>query len=168
MTLLALLLLAGCATTTRPIAGDRSITPSQVAIGEVPQDGRRVAWGGVIVAATNLESSTELEILAYPLRSDGSPDLDAAPTGRFIARAKGYLETAEYAAGRRITIAGPLAGIRRGRVGEADYLFPLVQADELQLWRKQARSYPRSQLHFGVGVGSGGHTSGSVGIGVGL
>ena len=123
---------------------------------------------GVIVEPVNLESTTELQIIAYPLQRNGKPDLAQSPNGRFIAKIDGYLEPADYAPGRRVTVSGRVAEIRQGKVGEADYLFPVVQPDSLNLWPVESQSSGRSRLHFGIGVGSGGRTGGSVGVGVGF
>jgi outer membrane lipoprotein len=100
---------------SRPVMGDRSISP-----GEAAQDITRfksvtVEWGGVIVETRNLETSSEIQIIAYPLQDNGKPDLDEPPTGRFIAVSQGYLETADYKKGRAITLSGALLGIRQSQ-----------------------------------------------------
>lgn len=147
--------------------GDRTISPRE-AVRDIPQDEALVLeWGGVIVETLNKENSTEIQIIAYPLQDNGKPDLDAPPAGRFIAIQQGYLETADYRQGRRITLSGTLLGLRDGKVGEADYRFPLVNPNEMQLWPQEASAEPKSRWHFGIGVGSGG-SRGSIGVGIGL
>jgi len=163
------LLLAGCAATpeSKTLAGKPDVTPEGVAANIGEYRARVVEWGCVILGATNLRERTELKVLAYPLDRDGRPETDRSALGRFIAVNKGYLETADYAAGRRVTLSGRVMDVREGRVGEADYRFPVVSVDDLRLWpKKEAGGAVRPRIHFGIGVGSGGRPG--VGIGVGF
>ncbi len=168
--LLSLLsLLWGCSSApSRSPAGDRSITPKEVAADAATFAATMVEWGGVIVESQNLQQQTELKILAYPLDSNGRPDLDASPSGRFIAVSSGYLETIDYAKGRQVTLSGKVSGVRDDKVGDADYRFPVVHSTDIQLRSKSAsdrRFWP--SLHIGVGGGSGGIRTG-VGVGIGF
>lgn len=168
-----LLLLASLALTAcgglqnRQVMGDRSLTPLKVAQA-LPEDNTLVVeWGGVIVETRNLESTTEIQVIAYPLRKNGKPDLDDPPVGRFIAISEGYLESADYSKGRTLTLSGTLLGLRKDKVGEADYTFPLLKPLEIELWPPEKPTEPKSRWHFGIGVGTGG-SRGSIGVGIGL
>lgn len=165
---LALLAASGCATTQKPVQGvERGIAPVQAAADESLLN-KRLQWGGVIVEGKNLADATELQILAYPLKNNGRPDVTEAPSGRFIARRAGYLETADYAVGRQVTATGAFVATRRGEVGKAPYDFPLLQADELILWPRGGAGEAQPRVNFGFGVGSGGRSWGGVGIGIGF
>ncbi len=151
-----LLALAGCATTPRfDTAGvDKSLTPRSAVAIAPSSIGQRIQWGGVIVKTRNLRQQTQLEVLAYPLDSDGEPDQAAAPQGRFLLSQQGYLEPVDYAAGRLLTTVGTIARVEHGQVGEADYKYPVVEAAQVHLWPKQT-PYPQrgdSNVHFGIGV----------------
>lgn len=152
--LLAGALLAGCATTPYDIGkAETGVTPQQ-AVNDLPRMlERHVAWGGKIAVAKNLKDRTEIEVVAYPLDTSNRPDEDAQPIGRFIVVHPGYLETADYAPGRLVTVVGKVNEVRQGKVGEAQYAYPVIKADALHLWPKPdaARNEPR--IHFGVGVG---------------
>ena len=128
---------AACSTTppldTRGI--DQRITTRQAVATPDALRGRKILWTGVIVQGGNQVDSTQLEVLAYPLRNNNRPDTDAAPIGRFIIVQHGYLETVDYAPGRTLTVVGTLDGLRHGKVGEADYDYPVVLAQQLRLWR---------------------------------
>lgn len=155
LTILALLVAAACA---KPKADDpsidKSLTPARVLADIAAARGHKVRWGGVIVSSTNLKEASQLEILAYPLDDDGRPERDDAPLGRFIAMKPGYLETVDYAPGRLVTVVGPVQEIRTQKLGEADYRYPVIAADEVKLWQIRApRNEPR--FHFGIGVGVG-------------
>jgi outer membrane lipoprotein len=167
--LLLVLMLSACSTTgERPVMGERGITPQLAALdsGQLPTT--VFEWGGAIVDSRNLSATTEFQILAYPLQKNGRPDLAKKPTGRFIAVVKGYLETADYTTGRQVTLSGQLKAIRPGKVGEAEYLFPVLEANEIQLWPAPAEKPGRTGVHFGFGAGSGGWSGGSIGIGIGF
>lgn len=167
--LLTLLALLGCASSPKVAENaERGVTPSQAAAGKSGIGDKPLQWGGVIVETRNLPKVTELEILAYPLKSNGRPDLSAPPNGRFIARRPGYLEPVDYRKGRQITATGSLAERRTGQVGEAAYTFPILSADELVLWPEQNDRKASPRVNFGLGVGSGGRSWGGVGIGIGF
>ncbi|MCH8505619.1 MAG: Slp family lipoprotein [Ectothiorhodospiraceae bacterium] len=115
--------------------------------------GETVVWGGRIIQAQPLEDATQLEVLAYPLQRNQQPDTGKSSQGRFLGYYPGYLEPADYASDRLITVTGPLREAHTGRVGEADYRYPVINADDIHLWPEQQqvrRDEPR--VRFGVGV----------------
>src|ERR671926_144044 len=87
---------------------NETVTPRQAVVEIEHLRGEEVLWGGMIVSSTNLENSTRLEVLAYPLDSSQRPDTSANPTGRFLALKQGYLETVDYSPGKRVTVKGTL------------------------------------------------------------
>ena len=155
---LAAALIAGCASAPPfPAAGvDAALTPKAAV--QAPQSalGRTVVWGGTIVRSRNLAHSTRLEVLAYPLDGGQRPESDKPAEGRFLVDKPGYLETVDYAPGRRVTVHGTVRGVHRGAVGRMPYRFPVVVADGLHLWPQGAPG-SGSRIHFGVGVGVGVH-----------
>lgn len=133
-----------------------SPSPAAVSADFSRHQGRTVEWGGIIIAAENRRDSTWLEILAYPLDDDHQPQAGARPLGRFQAVHPGYLETADYAPGRWLTVVGTIRELRVGKVGAAPYRFPLVAIGRINLWRTPpADSYSEPQIHFGIGIGVG-------------
>ncbi|MCB1755312.1 MAG: Slp family lipoprotein [Gammaproteobacteria bacterium] len=110
-----------------------------------------LVWGGVVVSATNLEKQTQLEILSYPLNRYLRPDTNRTPTGRFLIRHEGYLETIDYAPGRKVTAVGSVKNLQNQKVGEASYDFPVMQDQQLHLWTEQDEiAQPRFNFGFGV------------------
>lgn len=148
------LLLGGCATPAIEIgAADRSVTPREAAADIAKVRQRTVAWGGIILAGTNLKDSTQFEVLGYPLDDRNRPQADAAPIGRFIVVHPGYLETADYAPGRQITVVGEVTESRTGTVGEARYVYPVVATHRVHLWPKAPQERTEPSIHFGIGIG---------------
>lgn len=108
-----------------------------------------VLWGGTIIDSQNLSDRTRLEVLAYPLRHDFQPDVNAATEGRFIVEQAGYLETREYAPGREISVKGRLQSSRSGRIGNSEYRYAVVEAEQIKLWPVEKN---RGRFSFGIGV----------------
>lgn len=129
------------------------LTPTRVAEGSEVFQGERVLWGGTIVDVRNESERTVIEVLSYPLDDDQRPDTTEAASGRFLAVKNGFLDPADYAAGRRITVKGNLGAAQEGRVGEAAYTYPVVMVDELQLWTEvETRSSREPRVNFGIGI----------------
>ncbi|MBI5446848.1 MAG: Slp family lipoprotein [Deltaproteobacteria bacterium] len=152
---LSLSILASCAgRVPLDTAGvDESLTVNQAAADPEGVKGRKVEWGGVVISSTNLKDATQIEVLSYPLDSGGKPDVSAAPLGRFLALRAGYLETAVFAPGRVVTLVGPVAGARLGKIGETEYSYPTVSAEQIHLWPvQQPYTEPRVHLGFGFGI----------------
>ncbi len=148
----ALMLLAGCASAPKfDMTGVNTATTPSEAVRIDSTRGTKVLWGGTIVNSKNLESSTQLEVLAYPLDSRMRPLTTREPLGRFLIEHPSYLETVDYAAGRLITITGTLTGTTQGKIDEATYIYPVVASQQMHLWSKSGEdSGPR--VNFGVGV----------------
>jgi outer membrane lipoprotein len=167
---LASVLAAGCASTgsgaCRQPVGDRSLTPERAVIG-AGRVGTAITWGGTLVSTRNLADATDLEVLAYPLDDCGRPLLGEPARGRFIIRRPGYLETAGISPGQRITGSGRIIDVAEGRIGEAEYRFPVLEDAAPTLWPERETRYGggnvRPWISVGVGGGSG-WSGGGVGI----
>jgi outer membrane lipoprotein len=157
--LLPILLLGLAACAPAPIykvaPGTVAATPMQVAQAPEQYAHGQVIWGGRVVGVKNLPDHSEIEILAYPLDSSQRPKFGAGGSGRFIALLPGYAEPMNYPAGAPITVAGQLAGSRAGKVGEADYVYPLVQAAQSHVWSADEMRSGHPNIGFGVGLGVG-------------
>lgn len=151
--IIASVILAACATTPKFDASgiDLSISPQQAVAEAETLQGVQVLWGGVIISSANLKDATQFEILAYPLASNQRPDTDKQPLGRFLALQEGYLEASDYAQGRLISVSGMLQDKRSGRIGETEYIYPVLKINQLHLWKRRGDS-PDTQFHFGIGV----------------
>lgn len=132
-----LVLLAGCASNIpleirTKIPGSPSL--EQVRIDFEKYSGARVRWGGLITKVENLESKTIIEILSRPLYRYGRPEQSDQSQGRFLARVSGFFDPAIYENGRLITIVGELIEMHSGKIGEYEYLFPVIAARSHYLW----------------------------------
>lgn len=151
--ILVAIFLVGCAATkafdTEGV--DLNLTPKRAGVESETLQGKTVLWGGVIIASTNLKDSTQIEILAYPLDSSQRPMIGELAQGRFLAIQPGYLEATDYTQGRQITIKGTLGATRTGRVGESEYVYPVVNTSQHLLWPKEGE-FVEPRVRFGIGV----------------
>lgn len=131
--------------------------PAQVA--RTPEDypDATVIWGGRVVSVSNFPDHSEIEILGYPLDGSQRPQPNDTGSGRFIAEVNGYVEPLDYPPGSLVTLQGHILGVRSGRVGDADYVFPLVRVQGIHRWTADELRAGRSNVHFGIGVGVGIH-----------
>jgi len=157
--LLSALLLGLTACAPPPIykaaPGTVAATPTQVSQTPERFTHGQVIWGGSVVNVRNLPDRSEIEILAYPLDSSQRPILRSGASGRFIAVVPGYVEPMNYPGGAPITIDGQLGGTRVGQVGQASYVFPLVNVAQSHVWTAEEMRSGHPNISFGVGVGVG-------------
>jgi len=160
--LAACLAVAACATSPLNTSGVDSRANPQQMVAAMPQgedqgQGARVQWGGRIVSITNQDRATLVEVLSYPLGSDGLPDTYRKPTGRFVLRRAGFLEPQDYAPGRLLTVVGTVQALTRTTVDRTSLVVPLLGAEQLKLWDDQYpyHSRPRPRFGFGVGINIG-------------
>jgi outer membrane lipoprotein len=133
---------------------EEEITPAQAARAADSLQGKGLLWGGLVIATSNLEDRSEIEVLAYPLDRGQQPDTSRTPLGRFIATTGDYLETVDYAEGRLVTVAGRLSGTREGRIGDTRYLYPVLETapEHIERWPTDGRIRSEPRFSFGLGV----------------
>jgi outer membrane lipoprotein len=145
------LLILGC--TGDPKFPNINNQPTPKVAANHPGNQQVIVWGGVIIHAHNLPETTRLEILAYPLERYYRPKTNKEAEGRFFIEQDGYLETADYAPNRKITVSGKIIRIEKGKVGEAEYDFPLIKATKIHLWPKSPPQQKSSDPHIRLGFG---------------
>jgi outer membrane lipoprotein len=153
--LLVAALLAACAPPPiyKPDAAVIAATPAQVAATPERFRDAQVIWGGRVVAVRNFPDHSEIELLDNPLDSSQRPRVNEPAGGRFIALMSGYVESMDYPDGTLMTLRGSLEGVRAGKVGDADYVFPLVRVAQSHRWTPQEMEQGHPHVSFGVGVG---------------
>ena len=129
-------------------------TPAEIASQPERYHDAELLWGGKILDVRNLETTTEVQIVAYPMDDAQRPDQRAPTQGRFIIVLPGYVEPLDYPAGRFVTVRGRASGTRVGHVDDHDYVFPLVGDATVHLWPVNF-PYERGRVSLGIGVGVG-------------
>ncbi len=114
-----------------------------------------VRWGGTIVEVENEPNFSALQILAYPLGSNGRPDLDETSPGRFVMKSATLLDPAVYTKNKQITVAGALTGTAERKIGNRTVQLPLVSANQLHVWEEIDYYSPYYGGYGGWGYGFG-------------
>lgn len=108
-----------------------------------------VRWGGVIIDVENEQNFTMVQVLYYPLDSDGQPRTDKANEGRFLFKTQEFLDPAVYNKNAEITVAGTLIGDIEHTIGKKVMRVPLISAATIYLWP----TYRYSNYYDGFGYG---------------
>ena len=146
--------LSGCAVGPKfdPSGVDKALTPQRAAAEIEQLHGSRVIWGGTVLGSHHTQATTQIEVLAYPIDSRFRPDTETTPLGRFLIIKQGYIETADFAPGRSLSVSGTLQRSQPGQIGEVTYHYPVVEPLDLFLWPREDASR-RSNVQFGFGLG---------------
>ena len=150
----ALLAVAGCAANipadvTRQVTYEGEIQTLQQSPDQYTDE--FVIFGGKILETKNLKDTSELLVLQFPLDDNHRPQMDKASGGRFLVRAKDFLDPAIYSPGTWITVAGTVVGAETRSIGAYDYTHPVIKG-RTWTWDPDRGGFPR--IHFGIGVGT--------------
>jgi len=100
--------------------------------------------GGVIAETRLVEKGSQIEALFVPVNAYGDlQDLERAQ-GRFLAvypRARGLLDPLIYSKGRLVTLAGTFIEVRKGKIDELEYFYPVFEVRQVHLWEEYSQ-YP--------------------------
>lgn len=142
--------IAGCASVPAPLEGDYSeaFYPDQANDQSV---GARVRWGGTVVETRPEANRTCIEILAQQLDSSARPEGSDEDFGRFLACRDEFIDPEIFVNGREVTVAGRLARFRDGKVGEFNYVYPVVDADSVYLWPERIEQPWYGHGYYGWG-----------------
>lgn len=110
-----------------------------------------VRWGGIIIDVENEQAFTLVQVLNYPLDSDGQPQTDQSNGGRFLFKTSEFLDPAVYSKNSKITVAGTLIGDIEHTIGKKVMRSPLISASTIYLWP----TYSYSNYYDGFGYGYG-------------
>ncbi|QCR35980.1 Slp family lipoprotein [Nissabacter sp. SGAir0207] len=157
---LTALALSGCVSVPDEIKGTTP-TPQQnlAAVQNAPQlyVGQEARFGGSVVSMDNEPRRTRLEIAAVPLDSAARPILGERSTGRVVAYINGFVDPVDLR-GQLVTVVGPITGSERGKIGQTDYTFVVMNANSYKRWRLQQQVVmpPGPTGPWGWGPGWGG------------
>lgn len=123
--------------------GKRDVPYDQMRRDPGPYKGKLYILGGLIVETRITEKGSQLEVLALPVDSLGYLEYGRS-WGRFLAVSplnKGILDPVVYKRGREVTLAGEFIEMRKGKIDEMEYIYPVFEIKELYLWREQMPYY---------------------------
>jgi outer membrane lipoprotein len=143
----ALLVLAACSPVlSRDVMKEGAREFSLNYLRETPEvfQGKLFILGGLIVETRLTEKGSQIEALSVPVDSYGHLDISAQSQGRFFAvfpRSKGLLDPMVYRRGREITLAAEFAAVRKGKIDEMEYVYPVFEVREIYLWEDRREYY---------------------------
>ncbi len=147
-----LLLLSGCSTLPPGISDpplyDLSYLEAAPNINQFKN--APVRWGGVIVDVANEQNRSLVQILSYPLNSQGKPLTDQPYQGRFVITTPEFLDPAVYEKDTLITVAGTLVGDIDRTIDKKSLHLPLLTINNLHVWP----AYPANANYYGGGYGA--------------
>ncbi len=101
--------------------------------------GLNARWGGVIAKIENQKNRTMIEVVNFPLNSYSRPITSQKTQGRFKIYYKGLLDPVVYKKGKSVTAVGTIGNSEKGKIGEQDYVYPILNANYVHLWKKIKR-----------------------------
>jgi outer membrane lipoprotein len=111
--------------------------------------GKLVAWGGELLAATRTKEGTRMEILQLPLTDDLHPTEERVRSkGRFIAFDKEgtITDPAAVEPGTLLTIIGMIGPEQQEELQGVDYRYPRLDVLDMTVWE---RKIGRGWLRYG-------------------
>ena len=146
-------LITGCASVPEPLDGNyaEAFYPKQTGDQSL---GANVRWGGTVIETMPKADQTCMEILAQRLDRRARPEPSDEDLGRFLACRDEFIDPEIYVNGREVTVVGELESFRDGKVGEFNYVYPVVDTDAVELWPDRAN---RGYYDYDYGYGSYGY-----------
>ncbi len=111
-----------------------------------------VLLGGRIIENDTLPHGSELAVLQTPLGSYDRPGSPDASEGRFLVRSNDFLDPGVYEKGAMVTVVGEIVGSESRKIGDFNYVHPIIQEREIKLWKEPM--WLGNGIHFSVGVGA--------------
>ncbi len=139
MLLSLVLLTTGCVNVPESLRVDEStqlVSFAQVKDQAGQHQGELARWGGVIAKVENHADNTMLEVVHFSLKASTRPTPEDQTQGRFRIYSKGLLDPVIYKEGRSVTVLGKIAPSEQGSIGEHEYLYPVINASAVHLWKK--------------------------------
>ncbi len=98
--------------------------------------GFKARWGGVIAKIENQPERTMIEVVHFKLNRSKRPVISDETQGRFRLYYQGMLDPIIYEKGKSITVVGTIVKPEEGKIGEQKYLYPVLKAEGIHLWKK--------------------------------
>lgn len=152
--LVIILLMSGCAHVISQELreqSDEGLTAERLFKNPEAYKGKTVILGGIIISTHNTDEGSYVEVLQTPLGSRGRPEDTDFSYGRFLFFYGEYLDSAIFSKGKAITVGGKVLGKTSRPLGEIQYTYPLIHAQEVHLFGPK-RNLP---IFFTIGVYSG-------------
>ncbi len=125
--------------------GDREVSFNGLRQNSGAYKGKLYVFGGVIVQTRLTAEGSQIEALEVPVDRYGHFEDEGLSQGRFLAimpAEEGMLDPEVYKQGRRITVAAEFTDLRKARVDEMEYVYPVFLIRQIYLWPRERTYYP--------------------------
>jgi len=136
--LIGTLFLSGCSSIPKSLQVPENTVLtnfSQVRENATDTQGDLSRWGGVIAKVVNNADNTMIEVVHFPLKSSSRPKQGNETQGRFRVYYPGLLDPVIYKKGKSITALGHVSISELGKIGEHEYIYPVLNASNIHLWK---------------------------------
>jgi len=137
---IAVLVLTGCAPVLDRALMDQGAREFQLShLVETPEEFKDHLFilGGLMVETKLIEKGSQIEALYVPVNASGYLKDDQRYQGRFLAlfpKSQGLLDPLIYKKGREITFAGDFLELRKGKIDDMEYTYPVFVIRQVYLW----------------------------------
>jgi outer membrane lipoprotein len=164
LSILLVVLVSGCASVPAVLETAKEqplVSYEDVVMNKAPLESM-ARWGGVVAQVENNAQGSVIEMVHYPLKSDGRPNLRKASIGRFKVLIDGFIDPLVFKAERVVSVLGTVGEPIEGMVSEQVYIYPSINATGYYLWEDiQDFEYSQVQItpffrfgnHFGFDLG---------------
>jgi outer membrane lipoprotein len=123
--------------------GSREVSFKALRANPADYKGRLYVFGGVIVQTKLTAEGSQLEGMQVPVDGYGYFKDRGQSEGRFLAimpSDRSMLDPEVFSKGRRVTLAGEFLELRKAKIEEMDYVYPVFLIRQIHLW-EQERAY---------------------------
>ncbi len=124
--------------------GQRNVSLDELRANPDAYKGHLYILGGLIVETRVREQGSEIEVLSIPVDSYGYLEQGERSRGRFLAvypKDKALLDPLIYKKGREIALAGNFRDLRKGKIDEMEYTYPVFEIREIHLFEEPLPYY---------------------------
>src|SRR5574337_1562838 len=117
--------------------GEREVSFNAMRQNPAGHSGRLYILGGVIVPTKLTQDGSKLEAMHVPVDRYGYFRDRGRSEGRYLAimpKDRALLDPEVFTKGRRVTIAGEFTGVRKDKIGEMEYVYPVFLIRQVYLW----------------------------------
>ena len=121
-------------------ARQRNVSFAELRANHDAYKGKLYILGGLIVETRFTKQGSQIEVLAVPVDSYGYLKEHERSNGRFLAvypKSKALLDPVVYKEGREVTLAGEFREIRKGKIDDMEYDYPVFEIRQIYLFEEQ-------------------------------
>ena len=125
--------------------GNREVSFNRLRQDPAAFKGLLYIFGGVIVQTKLTQSGSQIEALQVPVDRNGHFRDRGTSEGRFLALVPAeerMLDPEVFSKGRRVTLAAEFMEVRKDRIDEMEYLYPVFRIRQIHLWPRERLYYP--------------------------